>query len=383
MSGTLHPLAIETLRTEAPHEKGVIENFLQSHTFPLVEGPHVTFVFRGKVDQVNLRHWIYGLPFAQPLHRIDDTDLWYIVQELPEGSRVEYKYEVIKGDQRRWIRDPLNPHLARDPFGANSVCQAEGYKRPDWTLHDPESREGMIQEIPVSSAVFNESRPVLLYLPARMRSTRRYPLLVMHDGVDFLRYADIKIVLDNMIHRQEIPPMIVALTHSPRRLVEYAADENHAKFLVEELLPHLETTFPLLEGARNRGIVGASFGGVAALHAGWKYPSAFGKMGLLSGSFAFTDIGESERPPAFEPVVEFVNTFRQNPGLPAEKIFISCGVYESLIYENRSLVPLLQETDANVRWVEVRDGHNWENWRDRMREALSFLFPGPLWMVYE
>ena len=24
-----------------------------------------------------------------------------------------------------------------------------------------------------------------------------------------------------------------------------------------------------------------------------------------------------------------------------------------------------------------------ENWRDRLREGLSWLFPGPLWMVYE
>ena len=51
--------------------------------------------------------------------------------------------------------------------------------------------------------------------------------------------------------------------------------------------------------------------------------------------------------------------------------------------ENRSLVPLLQSTDMNVRYIEARDGHNWENWRDRLREGLSWLFPGPLWLVYE
>ena len=63
---------------------------------------------------------------------------------------------------------------------------------------------------------------------------------------------------------------------------------------------------------------------------------------------------------------------------------MSCGIYESLIYENRSLVPLLHRARAcSVRYVEARDGHNWENWRDRLREALSWLFPGPLWMVYE
>ena len=30
-----------------------------------------------------------------------------------------------------------------------------------------------------------------------------------------------------------------------------------------------------------------------------------------------------------------------------------------------------------VRFTETPDGHNWENWRDRLREALSYLFPGP------
>jgi enterochelin esterase family protein len=36
-----------------------------------------------------------------------------------------------------------------------------------------------------------------------------------------------------------------------------------------------------------------------------------------------------------------------------------------------------------VRYVEARDGHNWENWRDRLRVGLSWLFPGPLLLVYE
>jgi enterochelin esterase family protein len=85
----------------------------------------------------------------------------------------------------------------------------------------------------------------------------------------------------------------------------------------------------------------------------------------------------------FEPVVRFMNAFRARPGRPAERIYVSCGIYESLIYENRSLVPLLQAARIAVRFEEARDGHNWQNWRDRLRAGLTFLFPGPLWMVYE
>ena len=106
---------------------------------------------------------------------------------------------------------------------------------------------------------------------------------------------------------------------------------------------------------------------------------------LPSGTvtFVFTDIGQHEHGPAFDPVVKFVNEFRRKPGRPAEQVFLSCGMYEGLIYYNRSLVPFLQATGMEVRFAEARDGHNWENWRDRLREGLSWLFPGPLGLVYE
>ena len=92
---------------------------------------------------------------------------------------------------------------------------------------------------------------------------------------------------------------------------------------------------------------------------------------------------DHHRGPSFDPVVRFMHAFRGAPGRPAKRLFVGCGIYESLIYETRSLVPLLQSTGMDVRYVESRDGHNWENWRDRLRQGLSWLFPGPLWMVYE
>jgi enterochelin esterase family protein len=47
------------------------------------------------------------------------------------------------------------------------------------------------------------------------------------------------------------------------------------------------------------------------------------------------------------------------------------------------MLPLLQEQGISVRYTEARDGHNWENWRDRLRDGLSWLFPGALWLFYE
>jgi enterochelin esterase-like enzyme len=362
-----------------------IDAWMKGRTFPLVEGKNATFVWRGEADEVRLRHFIFGLETSQPLQRLEHTNLWYLDVEIPPRSRIEYKLEIRRGENNKWIRDPLNPHLARDPFGANSVLQGSGYEIPEWTREDPVmTRPGTLEPLSIHSATFGAMRSGHLYLPARYRSTRQYPLLVIHDGSDYLRYSGMKIVLDNLIERLEIPPLVAVFLDSPDRLREYANDERHARFVTEELVPSLSKRLSLFDAPRGRCLMGASFGGVAALSTAVRYPGFWGRLLLQSGSFAFTDIGhQNHRGPLFDPVVRFMNAFREAPAAISERVFISCGVYESLIYENRSLVPLLDETGMQVRFVEARDGHNWENWRDRTRAGLSWLFPGPLMMIYE
>jgi enterochelin esterase-like enzyme len=361
-----------------------IAGFLGGHQFPLVEGPSVTFVWQGQADHVNLRHWIYGLPSSQALQRIEGSDVWWVIVEIPPHSRVEYKLEILRGDHRELVADPRNPVHARDPFGANSVVHGQGYRTPAWLTPDPEARRGTIDELWVDSAAFGDKRKVLLYLPARFRRSRRYALLFVHDGFDYLQYTGMRAILDNLIHRLEIPELIVCFANSPNRLTEYANDPRHARFVTEDVVPLLESRLPLMGTPAGRALMGASFGAIASLATAFASPGFYGRLLLQSGSFAFTDIGKTNhRGPLFDPIVAFMNQFRQKQLVVAERLFVSCGQYESLIYENRSLVPLLQASGMEVRYVEARDGHNWENWRDRLREGLSYLFPGPLWLVYE
>jgi enterochelin esterase family protein len=364
-------------------DPAAIDAFIAGHSFPIVEGTRCTFLYRGQADHVNLRHFIFGLPSVQAFTRVEGTDVWYLELEIPAKSRIEYKFEVVHHGHGRWVEDPLNPNRSRDPFGANSVCHGEGYEVPDWTQPDPEARTGSLDQFTVPSRALRRDTQVTLYLPARYRTTRRYPLLIAHDGKDYLEYAGLRTVLDNLIHRLEVAEVVVACIDSPNRLVEYANHLAHARYLTRELLPALGQRLSLLDRPEGRALLGASFGAVASLSTAWRYPDVYGRLLLQSGSFAFTDIGPQKRGPAFEPVTRFVNAYRNQPVPVAERVFLSCGTYESLIYENRSLVPLLQSTGMNVRYVESRDGHNWENWRDRLREGLSWLLPGPLWMVYE
>lgn len=363
-------------------DHGRLRRLLEEGPLPVVEGGRALFLYAGPAEAVALRHWIHALPSNVPFQRLG-RDVWWTTLDLPPGSRVEYKLQVTRHGRSALIRDPLNPNLARDPFGANSVVHGEGYERPDWTLPDPEARPGELRPLALHSAAFGERREVQLYLPARYRETRRHPLLVVHDGEDYLAFTELRTVLDNLIHRLELPPLVAVMTQSPDRMREYVDDERHTAFLTDELLPVVASEVSLLDEPSARGLLGASLGAIAGLAAAWRRPGTWGRLALQSGSFAFTEIGEPEGGTPWEPVVEFVNAFRAAPDRPTGRVFLSCGVYEGLIMENRSMLQVFQRAGMEVRLAEARDGHNWENWRDRLREGLTWLFPGPLWMVYE
>ena len=96
-------LAINRLRERRPLDSRAVDRFLARFSVPIVEGARCTFLYRGEADEVFLIHRIFGLPDHLPLRRVHGTDLWYVVLELPEGSRVEYQLEVGRGGQRAAI----------------------------------------------------------------------------------------------------------------------------------------------------------------------------------------------------------------------------------------------------------------------------------------
>jgi enterochelin esterase-like enzyme len=374
-----------------------IDTFVRDHTFPIVDGVTATFFYwdHHPTESVFLLHWVFGLESRQEFQRIPGTDAFYLPIELPATARVEYKLEVRREAGISWMRDPLNPRQAFDPFGSNSVCPMPGYHDPAWVRPDPKARRGHMERLTVRSEAWGDDRPIDLYLPAEYKPHKRYPLLVCHDGDDYRKYAGMRKVLDNLIHKHEVAPLIVAFTSgSMRRNEEYGANPRQARFLVEELLPAVAARYPVMDDPEHRGVMGASFGAVSSLFTAWTYPGVFGRLLLQSGSFAFTDIGRHDRGPLWDPVVAFVNAFRADParidfqrgddgGNRHTRVFLGCGTFESLIYYNRSLLPVLRDAGLAVRYVESQDGHNWINWRDRLRDGLTWSFPGHLWMYYE
>jgi enterochelin esterase-like enzyme len=378
-------LAIDQLRSEVaaleePQQRdAVVASFFEGYALPVVEGNLCTFAVRASADSVYLRHRVNPWPADLALERIPRTDVWFRTIELEWGARVEYQFEIVQDGQWWRYNDPYNPRLARSPLGESSVCHGPGYEIPGWAVFRMEADPGELVELQASSAVQGRDNRVSVYLPAGFESAARYPLLVVHDGGDYLDYASMKLVLDNLIHDKKLAKIIVAFSYPGERLSEYPDNPDHAKWITCELLPLLEKRFPLLTQPDGRCLMGTSFGAVAALSTAVRFPGTYGSLLLQSGSFLYSDraVWHGERM-YFDPVVRFVDHYRAHPVRAAERAFISCGAYEDLAQANRGMLPIFRSTGMEINYVESRDGHSWESWRDQLGPGLCWLFPGDL-----
>ena len=125
-----------------------------------------------------------------------------------------------------------------------------GYERPEWSLPRG-APSGWIDAIGVESRGLRRDARASgsTCLPA---TTRRGPTRWWSctTATTSSTYADLPVVLDNLIDEGAIPPVIVALVQTRDRLGEYSGSRAHAQFLVHELLPALAGA--LADLARNR-----------------------------------------------------------------------------------------------------------------------------------
>lgn len=317
------------------------------------------------------------------MRRLRGTDLWHASMELPPGARVEYRLLVRRGDQVESILDPQNPRIQTGPASEASVLEARGYETPWWARHQPSAVPGELTQLTLPSRALKRDAHITVYSPARMHDYDRLPLLVLHDGGDFINHAAIGTVLDNLMDRRLVADCVVAMTHPGDRLREYGAGAAHSRFLTAELVPELERRLPLRGEPAGRALAGASFGGIAALTAAVRAPGFYGGLLLQSPSFLFTLVGRGhEGGPVFDPVVRFVNGIRASPPRVTERITVTYGAFEPSAPRILAMVDTLERMADEVRVVESLDGHTWTGWRDRMLDGLGWLLPGDARFVY-
>jgi enterochelin esterase-like enzyme len=333
-------------------------------------------VFQGPAQEVRLRTWMPRFPEPDPFTRIEGSDRWYLPLRLPGTARIEYRLGIKHRGRWHEVIDPTNPADATNPFGTNSVVTGPDYQLPEFLKHLSPAA-GELQEIRVTSRLLGGRRHHHLYLPPGFRRGTALPLLIVHDGSDFLHHASILSAIDFEVTSGTMAPIAALLVDPWDRLAEYAASRDHAAHLVDEVLPHIQRRLGLVSLPDQRALMGASMGAVASLATAWHFPRAFGRIGLISGSFVDT-LNDEWPAEIFAPVTNFLDAFAREPRLHDYRAFTSVGRYEGLVDFHRRLSPLLRAARLRVHSVETWDGHHWGAWRDRLGDCLRFLFPDAL-----
>lgn len=142
-----------------------------------------------------------------------------------------------------------------------------------------------------------------LYLPANYEAdgARRYPVLyLLHgSGGDAESWDDFWPILTRMIADGSIPPVIaVAPITGNSYWVDSTAFGAAETAVIQDLIPHIDTTLPTIAQRDGRALVGYSMGGFGALRYALAYPETFTAATLLSPAL------QNGQPPATSGAVE-------------------------------------------------------------------------------
>ena len=219
-------------------------------------------------------------------------------------------------------------------------------------------------------------REYWVYIPRQLDRARPAPVMVFQDGLQY----SAPVVFDNLIHRKQIPPMVgIFVMHgrvkalSPdaldrmNRSYEYdAVSGEYARFLIDEMLPHVSKTHgvTLSSDPNDRAIAGNSSGAIAAFVAAWQRPDAFRRVFSAIGTYVGLRGGN-----------EFPVLIRKTEPRPM-RVFLQDGRNDLNNYTgswwvaNQDMLSALEYAGYDVR-------HEWGDGEHNSRHAAS-IFPDAL-----
>lgn len=149
-------------------------------------------------------------------------------------------------------------------------------------------------------------------------------------------------VADDLILSGEVPPFLIVTS-------ENIDGDPDAEVILEDLIPYIESNYPVSPDHRHRAVAGGSLGGIAAYRIGFRYPDRFATVGIF-GSGAIS--GEEARIRAWLAEAE------KQP-----RVFLNTGFEDPLMLERaRVMLALLDESGTAHTHIFSRGGHNYDYW---------------------
>ncbi len=335
-------------------------------------------------------------PDGVPLQRAADGKHWRGFVPAKDGSTVEWK--LTRGGWDTVEKAEDGGEVKNRSTKVSGVTKVS-VKVAHWA-DEGAAAEGAAQ---VSSSVVSlgfTKRPVFVWLPPGYEkdASRRYPVIYVLDGQNQFdpkrsfqgvtwgldtageahvaagREAFIAVAIDNAREGR-------ADEYLPSRVKGKNGEaggklEEFVTFLLEEIKPLVDQKFRTKPGADDTGIMGSSFGGMAAFHIGWKHPDHFRRVAAVSASFWWNK----------KETKALIEATKEKPPI---KLWVDMGTREEPKDAAASEAHIaggreIRDACLKLGFVEGKDFHYTEDegaihhesaWRKRVPVILAFLFP--------
>src|SRR5664279_6031347 len=335
----------------------------------------VTFRFLDPgAKEVNLQ--FEGEPKPLTMTR-DDAGVWSITHG-PLAPEI-YGYMFIADGV--FLMDPNNPNIKPNLLQPQNTVEIPGATPQMWDV--AEVPHGVVHHHFFKSKVVGDQRDYYVYTPPGFdpKAKTKYPVFyLLHgysDGADgWTAVGKANVILDNLIAQNKIKPMIVVMPlgyGTPEMIklkwnawqhpeVRQENFDNFRKALITEVIPQVESEYPVSAKREERAIAGLSMGGSESLLTGlnnidkFAYVGAFSAGGLPEGyatSFPALDAKQAKQ---------------------LKTLWIACGTSDRLIDDNRKFKAWLKTQDISFTDIETPGAHTWMVWRRNLINFAPLLF---------
>lgn len=372
--------AIETIRTTEPiadrqsQIDALWDELIAAGRIPFIDGENVVFLYRGEADSVDWIGDFNGFASSGSVkgERIEGTNLWISATRFPMNARFEYGI-LLDRNPTQIVQDLANPLQRPGLFGGIlSELRMPEYVLPDAVVRRPDIPRGTLTDnIIIESAVLGYSLAYRVYTPAGYEDLNGLASIYVLDGETFIDddFGALPIVLDNLIAERRMRPAIAVFIDARdpddlsvnRRNLQFTERPLYAQFIVEELVPEVDSAYNTAADAGSRAIIGGSFGGVGAFFMGASYPEIFGNVGAFSAPLS--DITKS------------IRLYRESPERSVN-IFLVTGRTVWDVGDISMVAGFLDTQGYKYQYlVDDGQGHSFILWRDALDDVLPYFFP--------
>jgi len=234
---------------------------------------------------------------------------------------------------------------------------------------------GTLTPVTYFSSTVGVDRTMVVYTPPGYSKDHKYPVLFLLHGIagnqwEWTGYVHADVILDNLYAEGKLVPMIVVFPNGRAEkddrppaepFLHAAAFENFEGDLLKDLLPFLESHYPIDKRREGHALAGLSMGGGQSLNFGLRHLDTFAWIGAFSGA----------------PNMRNAQALIPEPKDTAKRLkllWLSCGNQDGLIRNSQALHQYLKKEGVPHIWHVGPGGHDAPAWREALYLFAPLLF---------